>query len=125
VQAAPSGPAIERERIDALNLGHAAAALDGVLVDTVGAPEVVLGRGRAHGLFAPQSDGFALTMLLRRIDAPYVALPDPQSAAGNRDQLNKLFPKFYRFGAAGYRLVYQNATWRLFERTARPALGSD
>ena len=115
----------ERDRIDALNLGRVTAGLKGVLVDTVNAPAVVLGRGEARGLFAPHSEAFALTMLFARIDAPYVALPDPQSTSGAQDQLNKLAPKFFRFGASGYRLVYQNATWRLFERIATHALSND
>ena len=111
----------DRERIDALNLGHATLGRDGVLVDTFNAPAVVLGRGHARGLLAPQGETFELTMLFARIDAPFVAVPDPHSAAGAQDQLNKAFPKLYRFGAPGYRLVYQNPTWRLFARNCRSA----
>jgi hypothetical protein len=115
----------DRERIDALNLGNATAGRDGVLVDTFNAPAVVLGRGGAHGLFAPETEAFALTMLFARFDAPFVAVPDPQSAFGAQDQLNKLFPKLYRAGASGYRLIYQNVTWRLFERVGKRALSND
>jgi hypothetical protein len=65
---------------------------------------------------APQGEAFMLTMLFAKLDAPLVAVPDPQSLSGAQDQLNKLFPNLYRSGAPGYRLVYQNPTWRLFER---------
>ena len=74
---------------------------------------------------APRGETFALTMLFARIDAPFVAVPDPHSAAGAQDQLNKAFPTLYRFGAPGYRLVYQNPTWRLFGRLAGRAVSND
>jgi hypothetical protein len=110
------GAVLDRDRLDALNLGHATAARNGILVDTFNAPAVMVGRGAARGLMPPQGEAFTLTMLFGRIDAPFVAVPDPHSASGAQDQLNKAFPKLYRSGAPGYRLVYQNPTWRLFER---------
>ena len=115
----------DRERLDALTLGKATAGRDGVLVDTLNAPAVVLGRGYARGLHATQGEGFALAMLFAKVDTPFVAVPDPQSAAGAQDQLNKTFPKLYRFGVPGYRLVYQNPTWRLFERASARPLAND
>jgi hypothetical protein len=120
-----NGGAGDRDRLDALNLGRATGGRDGVLVDTLNAPAVVLGRGTARGLFAPQGEGFALAMLFAKIDAPLVAVPDPLSAAGAQDQLNKTFPSLYRFGAAGYRLLYQNTTWRLYERASPRVLAND
>lgn len=111
-----AGAGGDKDRIDALNLGAATFGRAGVLVDTANAPAVVLGRGTARGLFAPRGETFALTMLFARFDTPYVAVPDPQSVVGLQDQLNKTFPQLYRFGAPGYRLVYQNPTWRMFAR---------
>ena len=78
-----------------------------MLVDTDNAPAVVLGRGQARGLLAPSDPDFTLALLFARIDAPFVAVPDPHSAAGIRDRLNKTFPRLYRDGAPGYRLIYQ------------------
>jgi hypothetical protein len=115
----------DRERVDALNLGHATAAHEGVLVDTFNSPAVVLGRGAASGLLTPQGETFALTMLFSRIDAPFVAVPDPHTPAGVQDRLNKAFPKLHRFGERGYRLVYQNSTWRMFARTDALASAND
>jgi hypothetical protein len=115
----------DRERIDALNLGSATSGRDGVLVDAFNAPAVVLGRGHARGLLASENEQFQLTMLFGRVDAPFVAVPDPQTAAGAQDQLNKLFPDLYQAGLRGYRLVYQNATWRLFERVATRSVAND
>jgi hypothetical protein len=115
----------DRARLDALNLGNVTAGRDGVLVDTFNAPAIVLGRGGARGLYAPETEPFALAMLFARFDAPFIAVPDPQSSAGALDQLNKLFPKLYRAGAPGYRLVYQNLTWRLFERIGKSAVAND
>lgn len=109
----------DRDHVDALNLGHATAGREGILVDSAHAPAVVLGRGHARGIFAPQSEPFELAVLFARIDAPFVAMPDPRSIAGAQDQLNRVFPKLFHDGVSGYRLVYQNPTWRLFARIAR------
>jgi hypothetical protein len=104
------------EHIDALTAGGAAARRDGVLADVDNAPAFVLGRGRARGIFGPQSEPFALAMLFDRIDTPFVAVPDPQSSLGASDQINKAFPSLFHDGLAGYRVIYQNNTWRLFGR---------
>ncbi len=107
----------ESERLDALGAGGAAIGRDGVLADVDNAPAFVLGRGRARGILGPQSEAFALAMLFARIDTPFVAVPDPQSNIGANDRLNKAFPLLFRDGAPGYRVIYQNNTWELFEKT--------
>lgn len=106
----------DQSRIDALALGGATIERDGVLVDTENAPAVVLGRGQGRGLVEPSDPEFTLARLFGRIDTPFVAVPDPHTAAGIRDRLNKTFPRLYRDGAPGYRLLYQNATWRFYAR---------
>lgn len=112
------------ERIDALAAGGAAAGRDGVLADVEDAPAFVLGRGSARGILGPQSEPFALAMLFARIDTPFVAVPDPHSAAGAVDRLDKAFPSLFRDGLAGYRLIYQNKTWRLFARLKNASVSS-
>jgi hypothetical protein len=104
------------ERIDALAAGGAMIGREGVLVDSHNAPAFVVGHGGARGVFDPSSEPFALALLFSRIETPFVAIPDPQSTTGVGDRLNKAFPTLYRDGAAGYRIVYQNITWRLFGR---------
>jgi hypothetical protein len=106
----------DRERLDALKLGHATIGHDGVLIDTDNAPAAVVGRIDAHGMLSPATEAFNLAILLARIDAPYFAVPNPQSATGQQDRLSRSFPLLYRNGEAGYRLVYQNDTWRLYGR---------
>jgi hypothetical protein len=119
------GAAGDHERLAALNLGHASRHYDGILVDALNAPAVVLGRGSARGLEAPQNENFALAILFARINSRFIAVPDPNSVSGAQDQLNKAFPKLYRFGAPGYRLVYQNSTWRLFARFEARVVSND
>jgi membrane protein XagC len=102
--------------IDALTAGGATRHSDGVLADVENAPAFVLGRGRADGVLGPQSEPFALALLFDRIDAPFVAVPDPQSSIGAGDQIDKAFPALFRDGLPGYRVIYQNNTWRLFAR---------
>ncbi len=108
---------VASERADALAAGGAAFKRAGVLVDVDNAPAFELGRGRASGIFGPQSEPFALAILFDRVDAPFVAVPDPQSNTGANDRLDKAFPNLFREGAPGYRVIYQNSTWRLFART--------
>jgi len=113
------------ERTDALAAGGAAVGREGVLADVDNAPAFVLGRGRARGILGPESEQFALAMLFNRIDTPFVAVPDPHSDAGAGDRLDKAFPKLFREGTPGYRVIYQNNTWRLFARiSAPPALNN-
>lgn len=116
VRAAIKGQGVDRERLAAIKLGEATVGREGVLVDIFNAPAVVLGRGRARGLLSPSDETFALGVLFSRIEAPFVAVPDPQLGVGAPDRLNKAFPLLYRRGAPGYRLVYANASWRLFAR---------
>jgi hypothetical protein len=112
------GAASNPERLAALNLGHASLRDDGVMIDTDNAPAVVVGRGDARGLVSPSDPAFELSLLFRRIDAPFIAVPDPQSALGANDRINRTFPLLYRQGAAGYRVIYQNAVWRLYARNS-------
>jgi hypothetical protein len=104
-------------RVDALAAGGAVVGRNGVLADVDNAPAFVLGRGRARGIFGPESEPFALAMLFSRIDAPFVAVPDPQSQTGLSDRIDKAFPSLFRDGVPGYRIIYQNNTWRLFARS--------
>jgi membrane protein XagC len=107
---------MDTTRADALAVGGAAAGHNGVLVDVNNSPAFVLGRGNASGLLGPQSEAFALTLMFARIDTPFVAVPDPLSAAGANDRLDLAFPLLFSNGLPGYHVIYQNNTWRLFER---------
>ena len=92
-----------------------------MLVDTDNAPAVVVGRGDARGLLPPGDEPFTLAMLFGRLDAPFVAVPNPQSATGAEDRIDRSFPALYRHGAPGYRLIFENAIWRLYGRESKPA----
>jgi hypothetical protein len=117
VAVALEGRHVDAERAAAIDLGNATVGRDGILVDTLNAPAVVLGRGGARGLLSPSDEAFTLGILFSRIDTPFVAVPDPQIGVGAQDRLNKAFPLLYRRGATGYRLIFENAGWRLFART--------
>ena len=116
VRSAFDGSVNEQARLDSLALGGMTLDRDGVLIDTDNAPAVVLGRGQGHGLVSPSDPDFTLAILFGRLNSPSVAVPDPHAALGIRDRLNKAFPLLYRDGAPGYRLAYQNKTWRLYAR---------
>jgi hypothetical protein len=116
-----TGRNVDMERIAAIDLGGATVGYDGILVDTLNAPAVVLGRGRARGLLSPSNEEFTLGILFSRIDTPFVAVPDPLIGLGAQDRLNKAFPLLYRRGTTGYDLIYDKAGWRLFARTGTAA----
>lgn len=116
VRIALDGGGVDRERSDAINLGIATVGYNEILVDTFNAPAVVLGRGRAWGLLSPSDETFALVVLFAKIDAPFIAVPNPQTGNGAQDRLNRAFPQLYRNGTPGYRLIYDNSNWRLFAR---------
>jgi hypothetical protein len=116
VRIAVNGRNVNNERLAAIELGNATVGRDGILVDTFNAPAVVLGRGHAGGLLPPSDEAFMLGVLFSRIETPFIAVPDPQIGIGAQDQLNKAFPLLFRRGAAGYRLIYDSANWRLFAR---------
>jgi hypothetical protein len=119
VRIALNGHNVDIERLAAIDLGSATVGRDGILVDTLNAPAIVLGRGHASGLLPPSDEAFMLGVLFSRIDTPFVAVPDPQIGIGGQDRLNKSFPLLYRRGAVGYRLIYDKANWRLFARNRR------
>ncbi|HTV28282.1 MAG TPA: hypothetical protein VMF32_10920, partial [Xanthobacteraceae bacterium] len=113
---------VNSARMEALAAGGASAGHDGVLADVGNSPAFVLGRGGAAGLLGPQSEAFALTLMFARIETPFVAVPDPLSAAGANDALDKAFPLLFSNGLPGYHVVYQNNTWRLFGRINNEAV---
>jgi hypothetical protein len=117
VGAALRGRSVDLGRVAAVDLGNATVGRNGILVDTLNAPAVVLGRGSAYGLLSPSDEAFTLGVLFSRIDTPFVAVPDPLIGIGAQDRLNRAFPRLYRQGAAGYHLIYDRAGWRLFART--------
>ena len=55
-------------------------------------------------------------MLFARVVTPFIAVPDPQSATGVNDRLNKAFPSLFRDGLVGYRVIYQINTWRILAK---------
>lgn len=116
------GVSTTSERAGALAFGGATAGREGILIDTENAPAIVVGRGAARGILSPASEAFALALLFARLDAPFVAVPDPHGVSGGQDRLNRAFPSLYRAAAPGYRLVYENQGWRLFARSEATAI---
>jgi hypothetical protein len=116
LRATLDGSITEQARLDSLALGGKTLHRNGVLIDIDNAPAVVLGRGQARGLVGPSDPDFTLALLFGRLNSPFVAVPDPHAAQGIRDRVSKAFPLLHRDGAPGYRLAYENKTWRLYAR---------
>jgi hypothetical protein len=111
------GGAERTETIAALDIGRATIGRSGVLVDSENAPAVIVSRGDALGLLPPTDERFRLSLMFGRLEAPFVAVPNPQSATGVNDRIHRNFPTFYNRGAPGYRLIFENAIWRLYGRS--------
>ena len=107
----------DRERNETLAAGAATSERNGVLVDTENAPAIVIGRAYGRGLLDPSREEFTLALLFQHLAAPFVAVPDPLSEIGAADRLNRAFPDLFRLGAPGYRLIYHNSTWKVFENS--------
>jgi hypothetical protein len=62
-----------------------------------------------------------------KLDTPFVAVLDPQrdSNIDAHARLSKTLPALHRRGMTGYRVVYQNATWRLFAQSVSTQVSKD
>lgn len=76
----------------------------------------IAARGDARGLILPFSDQFKIELRRDRPTAEMVAVPDPQSAIGGQDAINRRWPDFYGDGMRGYRLEYDYDGWHVWIR---------
>ncbi|MEA1652376.1 hypothetical protein UAJ10_25625 [Nitrospirillum sp. BR 11164] len=117
---APPAPTAEQA------VGLFLRGVDDVALDPAGTAAIIDARGRADGLVLPTSDRLKATLLMRRLDAGYVVLPDPEGApAARQDMFNQAFPTFYAEGRDGYRLAFDRAGWRVYQRVSAAPAASD
>ena len=109
------GQTADRERLDALAVGGAMIGRDGVLADTDNAPAIVLGRGRAHGLFDPSSEPFGMAHAVRPAGNAVRRCPRPAKHHGRQRPAEQDVPgSSIATARRVIALIYQNTTWRLF-----------
>ena len=86
------------------------------LIDDRSAYRVIAARGDARELVSTLSNLFKIEMRRARPTIKQIAVPDPDSATGERDAINHRWPAFYERGADDYRLVYDYLGWRVWRR---------
>jgi membrane protein XagC len=87
-----------------------------LLLDERSGVYVIVAHGSARGLILSGSDAFKLDMRRSLPQAPLIAVPEPRSLRGRQDALNLRFPGLYGDGLPGYRRVYDQGGWRVYER---------
>lgn len=86
-----------------------------VLVDAVSHPELVALRQTARGLVVPGDPRFELALLSIRPTEPLIAVPASTDPTVTQDRIRQAFSDFFDEGAPGYRVVYSDADWRIYE----------
>ncbi len=89
---------------------------EATLLDLRSAHQVVGARGDAEGLLLPFTPEYRLAMRSDRPAVPQIAVPNPDTPAGQRDAINVRFPQLYEVGIAGYQRVYDENNWRVYRR---------
>jgi len=104
-------------QLSVAKLGEALCETEGVLVDTDAHPDVVQVCATAKSLIVAGEAEFEIQVQSRRLTSPYVLVGAPETAL-HLDRLALTFPNLYEHGAPGYALVYSDAGWRVYARTA-------
>jgi membrane protein XagC len=99
-------------------LAHYLEGRSDVLIDAHAHPALLARRNSTHGLVVPGDDAFTQTVVTQRVQAQFIAVPDPDAPtiAGD-DLLAQTFPTLYQQGVHGYRLAYDANGWRVYERS--------
>lgn len=77
---------------------------------------VIAHRGDARDLILPFSPRYKLALLNPGRTPPQIVVADPASEAGSRDAVSQRFPGLWSEGRPGYRLVYEQGPWRVWQR---------
>jgi hypothetical protein len=96
-------------------IGARLAGVNDVLIDGELAPEIIAGRRSAVGLILPRDDRFHILALSGQLDASHVVVSNPEWF-GDRDRVNRAFPRLYAHGAPGYVQAFEGAGFRVYRR---------
>lgn len=86
------------------------------LIDLRSGYRAIVARGDAKGLLLPTSHMYRLAMRSERPMVEQIAVPDPVTTQGKRDEINVRFPSLYESGLTDYKLVYNRDGWRVYRR---------
>ena len=88
-----------------------------IMVDAEHNPEIVTALGGAEKLIVAGEPIYDWAMEGGLPQARYILVPAGENPMAAGDMILRRFPALYDNQAAGYRVVFSNAQWRVFERT--------
>lgn len=86
------------------------------LLDDNSGFRAIVARGDARGLRLSFSEEFKMALKRESPMVSQIAVPNPAGRNGSGDRINKQYPLLFAFGMEQYRLVYDDAEWRVFRR---------
>lgn len=114
---ARTGPAAELFAAERALAGFLVGGPATLLDDRAGFP-VVVALGVGQPLVLPPSPAFAGQLLRPLPTIEQIALPAPAVALAVGDRIARRYPELWATGLPGYRLVYDDARWRVWRRLA-------
>ncbi|MGC2659461.1 MAG: hypothetical protein WA324_16010 [Bryobacteraceae bacterium] len=94
------------------------------LLDVNGAYPLVAALGTASRLLVSGEREYAVELQGARLSIPQFAIPDPASAAGYVNTIDRRYPDAYASGMPGYTLAYDFGGWRVYRLLALPKVPS-
>jgi membrane protein XagC len=86
------------------------------LIDDQAAYAAIAARRDAVGLILPFSDEFKLALASPDRLPAQIVVPAPGSRQGAQDAITQRFPDIWQNGRPGYRLVYEQEVWRVWQQ---------
>ncbi len=86
------------------------------LIDERSGYRALVARGDAVGMFLSYTGRFKIALDHAYPVIDQIVIPDPESAIGKKDQISQRYPKMYKEGLKGYKLVYSDNIWRVYRK---------
>lgn len=86
------------------------------LLDLHSGYRVVAARGDAREVVMNLADGYQRALRSGTPDVAQIVVPNPDSYAGEHDEVNRMFPTLYEQGLDGFELTYDEGGWRVYQK---------
>ncbi|SEN53924.1 hypothetical protein [Palleronia pelagia] len=88
----------------------------GIMLDVERNPEMVVAFGDVSRLLTSGQPAYDLALEGGRLRAPYILVPKVMGMEPVSDRILRRFPGLASGAQAGYRQIYQNSKWQIFQR---------
>jgi hypothetical protein len=99
-----------------------AAEKEETILDVTGAYPLIAARASASHLLLPGVPDFGVQLQANWLSTPQFVVPDPATAQGALNVINRRYPSAYSSGMQGYTLAYDSDGWRVYRLAALPGL---